>query len=375
MHPSLSRYHRQMLLPGIGEEGQKQLGRSTALVVGCGALGTVLCDALARSGVGHLIIVDRDTVELTNLQRQVLFDEADVQEAMPKAEAAKRKIARINSQVRVTAIVDDLNHLNVEKMLFGGGSPGSAERRVDVIVDGTDNFETRFLINDVAVKHSIPYVYAGAVGTFGMTFPILPHGGGGTEESAPWEEAGRVTPCLRCLFDQAPPPGANPTCETAGVLGPIVSIIASHEAAEAIKILTGNWDAVNRSILQVDLWTNQIHQFDVAGAYDAGDCACCRHRRFEYLEGGKGGSATTLCGRNAVQLARRQSNGRLDFDKIAERLRHHGKVMTNPFMLRAQITDHGAPYELTLFHDGRAIVKGTEESKVARSIYDKYVGG
>ena len=362
-----------MLLPGIGEEGQKKLCESTALVVGCGALGTVLSDVLARSGVGHLIIVDRDTVELTNLQRQVLFDENDVQEAMPKAEAARRKLAGINSQVNVTAVVDDLNRDNLEKVLFGTDPKGSIACPVDVIVDGTDNFETRFLINDGAVKHAIPYVYAGAVGTFGMTFPILPHSG--RADPTPWENAGRATPCLRCLFDQAPPPGANPTCETAGVLAPVVSIMASYEAAEAIKILTGNWDAVSRSILQVDLWTNQIHQFDVAGAYDAGDCVCCRHRRFEYLEGDKGGSAITLCGRNAVQLARRRSNGRLDFEKISERLRHHGKVITNPFMLRAQITEHGEPYELTLFHDGRAIVKGTEQSKVARSIYDKYVGG
>lgn len=371
MHPSLARYHRQMLLPGIGKSGQERLARSTALVVGCGALGTVLCDILARSGVGHLIIVDRDTVELTNLQRQVLFDEADVREAMPKAEAARGKIAQINSQVRVTAVVDDLNHRNIEKVLFGG----VGRRRVDVIVDGTDNFETRFLINDAAVRHAIPYVYAGAVGTFGMTFTILSRGAGETDDRTPWEEAGLATPCLRCVFDQAPPPGANPTCETAGVLSPIVSVIASHEAAEAIKILTGNWAVVSRSILQVDLWTNQIHQFDLSGADDAGDCTCCRHRRFDYLEGRLASDTTRLCGRNAVQLSGRRTDGGIDFDKIAERLRHHGEVITNPFMLRAKITEHGADYELTLFQDGRAIVKGTEQARVARSIYDKYVGG
>lgn len=355
------RYHRQMLLPGFGETGQGRLMTGRALVIGCGALGTVICNMLARAGVGHLIIVDRDFIELSNLQRQVLFDEADVAKAIPKAEAAKRRIGQINSQVDVTAIVDDLNHANIERIAEG----------VDVIVDGVDNFETRYLANDCAVKHGIPYVYGGAVGAVGATYAILPHTPGGDR---PWEQAGKASPCLRCIFEQAPPPGLNPTCETIGVLGPVVSIIANFQSVEAIKILTGNFSAINSSMINIDLWENTIHQFHVGPAYDAGECKCCKNRNFEYLAGRFGSSSTTLCGRNAVQLMHPHHGDRLNFDQIAQRLDAHGTVKTNRFMLRADITDNGQPYELTLFTDGRAIIKGTKQSAVARSIYAKYVG-
>ena len=364
MDHDLSRYHRQTLLTGFGEAGQRKLLDSTVLVLGCGALGTVIADMLSRAGVGHLVLVDRDFIEMTNLQRQVLFDERDVADALPKAEAAKRKIARINSQVTVTAVVDDVNAANIEKYASGA----------DVLVDGLDNFETRYLANDCAVKHGIPYVYGGAVATVGAAFVILPH----TEHGvAPWEQAksgARATPCLRCLFEEAPPPGTSPTCDTVGVLGPAASIVANFEVAETLKILTGNFDRVCPTMLSFDLWSNTFMQLKVAGAYDDGDCPCCKHRTFDHLDGKLGSGTTTLCGRDAVQLTHRQNAAKLDLDEIAARLRPHGNVTANRFMIRADITDNGKPYELTLFTDGRAIIKGTREANVARSVYAKYVG-
>ena len=373
---SLDRYHRQMLLPGFGQEGQRRLLGSTALIVGCGALGTVIANMLARAGVGHLVIADRDFIEITNLQRQVLFDESDVENAIPKAVAAKNKIAGINSQVRVTAVVDDVNHTNIER-LAGINNPDYA--KVDIIVDGVDNFETRYLANDCAVKHGIPYVYGGAVGTVGASYAILPHTTDASAEPASagvssWEQAGKATPCLRCIFEQAPPPGLNPTCDTAGVIGPAVSIVSNYQVAETLKILTGNLDRVSPTMLNFDLWANTFRQFKVARAYDVGDCRCCKHREFEFLDGKFGSSTTTLCGRNAVQLSHKQNGHKLDFTEIAKRLEPHGSVVANKFMLRAEITDRGEPYELTLFTDGRAIVKGTKEANVARSVYAKYVG-
>ena len=364
MSEPLSRYHRQMLLPGFGEEGQRKLLASTALVLGCGALGTVIADLLSRAGVGHLVIVDRDRIELTNLQRQVLFDEQDVADAIPKAEAARRRIARTNSEVRVTAIVDDLNHRNIERYAEGA----------DVLVDGLDNFETRYLANDFAVKHGIPYIYGGAVGTVGAAFAILPHT---REGKAPWETgSGRnlATPCLRCLFEEAPPPGTNPTCDTAGVMAPAVGIVASFQVAETLKVLTGNLDHVCPTMLNIDLWANTIVELKVARAYEHGDCPCCKHGNFEYLDGKLGSGATTLCGREAVQLTHRQNTAPVDLDEIAARLRRHGNVAASRFMIRAEITDSGKAYVLSLFPDGRAIVHGTHEPSVARSVYAKYVG-
>jgi len=373
----LARYHRQMLLPGFGEEGQKKLLGATALVVGCGALGTVIANMLARAGVGHLIIVDRDFIEMTNLQRQILFDENDVKNAIPKAEAAKAKIATINSQVKVSAVVDDVNHTNLE-WLAGVKPDGSiaadspAGKKVDIIIDGVDNFETRYLANDCAVKHGIPYVYGGAVGTVGASYPILPHTSKGDSE---WEQAEKATPCLRCIFEQAPPPGLNPTCDTAGVIGPAVSIIANYEVLETLKILTGNLNAVNPTMVTLDLWANTTRHFKVARAYDVGDCQCCKHRNFEFLDGKFAAGTTTLCGRNAVQISQKLSDGqKLNFDEIAGRLGKHGSVKANKFMLRADIVDNGDPYELTLFTDGRAIIKGTQKASVAKSVYGKYVG-
>jgi adenylyltransferase/sulfurtransferase len=362
MTDDLSRYHRQMLLPGFGEAGQRRLLGSTALVLGCGALGSLIADLLARAGVGHLVIVDRDLIELTNLQRQVLFDEQDVADAIPKAEAAKRRIARVNSQVKVTAIVDDLNHGNIER--YAAGS--------DILVDGLDNFEARYLANDFAVKHGVPYIYGGAVGTVGAAFAILPHS---VKGDTPWEAGtGTATPCLRCLFEEPPPPGMNPTCDTAGVMAPAVATIASFQVAETLKVLTGNLERVCPTLLNIDLWNNTVVQLKVASAYEHGDCPCCKHHRLEYLEGSLGSGATTLCGREAVQLTHKQNSATLDLKEIGARLSRHGKVAASPYMIRANITDNGKPYILSLFPDGRAIVHGTAEASVARSVYAKYVG-
>jgi adenylyltransferase/sulfurtransferase len=363
MSHDLARYHRQILLPGFGEKGQRQLLGSTALLLGCGALGSVAADMLARAGVGHLVIVDRDLIELTNLQRQVLFDEGDVADAIPKSEAAKRKIAKVNSQVQVTAIVDDINHTNIGRYADGA----------DILVDGLDNFETRYLANDLAVKNGKPYVYGAAVGATGMAFPILPHGSG----KAAWESTGSgnlATPCLRCLFEEAPPPGTTPSCDTIGVINSAVGIIANYQVAETLKILTGNFDRVTRTLLNLDLWANEILQLKIDNAYDKGDCPCCKQRRFEYLDGKLGSTAASLCGRNAVQLRHRQQADGTDLDAVATRLREHGKVKCNEFMLQAHLTESDSEYEITVFKDGRAIVKGTDEPGVARSIYAKYVG-
>ena len=251
-----------MLLPGFGADGQRRLRDSTALLLGCGALGSVAADMLARAGVGHLVIVDRDFVELTNLQRQVLFDERDVADGIPKAEAAKRKLAVINSQVKVTAIVDDINHNNIERFAAGA----------DVIVDGLDNFETRYLANDLAVKTGRPYVYGAAVGTTGMAFTVLPHSDGQTA----WESADKnlATPCFRCLFEEAPPPGTSATCDTVGVISSAVGIVANFQVAETLKILTGNFANVSRTLLNFDLWVNEIMQLNVGDAYEKSNCRC-----------------------------------------------------------------------------------------------------
>jgi adenylyltransferase/sulfurtransferase len=364
MDEQLERYHRQVLLQGIGETGQRALGGSTALLLGCGALGSVAADLLARAGVGHLVIVDRDFVELTNLQRQVLFDESDVAAGLPTAEAARRRLARVNSGVTISAIVDDINADSISELAKGA----------DILVDGLDNFETRYIANDYAVKHGVPYVYGAAVGTTGMALPILPHTRDGR---APWESEGGssfATPCLRCLFEEPPPPGTSPTCDTIGVLNAAVSIVASFEVAEALKILTGNYAQVSRTLLNFDLWQNEFHRLGVDKARDKSDCPACRRYTFEFLEGGAGSTADTLCGRNAIQLRHRQTHEPMNFEELAARLEVYGEVRISEFLLRANITDGDKRYELSLFPDGRAIVKGTDSPAEARAAYARYVG-
>jgi molybdopterin/thiamine biosynthesis adenylyltransferase len=339
----LDRYSRQIRFPQLGEAGQQKLLKSRVTLCGCGALGTVLANHLARAGVGTIRIIDRDFIETHNLQRQILFDEDDVASNLPKAEAAARKIRAINSSIAVEPVVTDLDHTNILNLV------GDA----DLILDGTDNFETRYLINDAAVKLDTPWIYGGVIGSEGQTMTIVPG----------------KTPCLRCLIETAPPPGMTPTCETAGVLGPAVAVIASFEAIEAIKLLSGKYDALNTHLIMVDVWDWTFRQLKVAGLVGKVDCPCCVHKNFEWLEGGMGSHTTTLCGRNAVQVAVRRGEP-LDFGELAGRLNGIGDVRHNAYMLRFA-TDG---YEFTVFPDGRAIIKGTNDVTKARTLYAQYVG-
>lgn len=344
----LERYSRQMRFPGLGKAGQEKLLASRVTLCGCGALGTVLANTLVRAGVGFVRVIDRDFVEPSNLQRQVLFDESDVTSNLPKAEAAATKLRQINSSVTVEPIVADINRTNIEEFCAGA----------DLILDGSDNFEIRYLINDVAIKHGKPWVYGGAVGSQGMSMTVIPG----------------ETPCLRCVFEAAPAPGETGTCETAGVLGPAVAIVASYQAAEAIKLLSGNKAAVNRELLILDVWENTNRRVKVAPlAGRKGQCPCCAKRNFEWLDGAHGTQTTSLCGRNAVQVSQR-TKGKLDFAYLAGVLKQSGEVSYNKFLLKFQLVENGAPYEFTVFEDGRAIIKGTDEPDKARTLYAKYVG-
>jgi molybdopterin/thiamine biosynthesis adenylyltransferase len=343
----LERYSRQMRVPGIGKAGQEKIMAARVTLCGCGALGTVLANTLVRAGVGHVRVVDRDFVEPSNLQRQVLFDEADVTGNLPKAEAAATKLRAINSTVNVESVVADIDRTNIEDLC----------RDADLILDGTDNFEVRYLINDVAVKLGKPWVYGGAVGSEGMTMTIIPG----------------ETPCLRCVFEASPGPGEVGTCETAGVLGPIVSIVASFQAAEALKILAGKTAAINRELFVLNIWENTSRRVKVAPlAGRKGKCPCCARRKFEWLEGEHGTQTTALCGRNAVQVTQRRAAA-LDFGALAKQLQASGPVTANRFLLKFSVVD-GDPYEFTVFPDGRAIIKGTDDADRARSLYAKYIG-
>jgi adenylyltransferase/sulfurtransferase len=303
----------------------------------------VLANALVRAGVGRLRLVDRDFIETHNLQRQVLFDEHDVAENLPKAEAAARKLAAVNSSVHVEPVVADIDRTNILELV----------RDADVILDGTDNFEVRYLINDAAVKLGKPWVYGGAIGSHGQTMTVLPG----------------ETPCLRCVFEAAPAPGEAGTCETAGVLSPVVTIIASYQAAEALKILSGRRDKVSRELVYVDVWENLHRRIKVAPLLGKVDCPCCQGRRFEWLEGEQGSHTTSLCGRNAVQVAHRAAT-RLNFADLAAHLERLGEVSYNRFLLKFTAEGH----EFTVFPDGRAIIKGTADVERARTLYAKYIG-
>src|SRR5438552_5635425 len=297
--PALDRYRRQIRFPGLGEEGQRRLMAARVTLCGCGALGTVLANALVRAGVGHIRLIDRDFIETSNLQRQVLFDEQDVAQNLPKAEAAARKLGAINSGVHVEPIVTDIDRTNILELV----------EEADLILDGTDNFEIRYLINDVAVKLGKPWVYGGCIGSHGQTMTILPG----------------ETPCLRCVFEAAPAPGEAGTCETAGVLAPIVNIVASFQVAEAFKILTGRHDRINRDLIYVDVWDNIQRRIKIAPLLGKVDCPCCRHRRFAWLEGELGSHTTSLCGRNAVQVSHRNAT-QLNFQELARSLESLGQV-------------------------------------------------
>jgi molybdopterin/thiamine biosynthesis adenylyltransferase len=334
------RYSRQILFRGIGAQGQRKLAESRVAIVGCGATGSALAGLLARAGVGTLRIIDRDYVEPSNLQRQSLFDENDAAESMPKALAAVRKIAAFNSEITVDPKVDDLVPANIESLLEG----------MQLVLDGTDNFETRYLINDYAVKHSRSWIYSAAIGSYGVTLNVVPG----------------KTACLSCIFPDSPR-GMVETCETSGILNSAVNLVASIAATEALKFLVGGADApeIRRTLLSFDLWSNE--HAEITAAKPRPGCRACGDRDFVHLAG-EGRPHITLCGRNSVQIHERQRP--IDFAEMNRRLQPHGVVRHNNFVLKFW---HDS-YEITLFPDGRAIIKGTTDTAVARSLYARYIG-
>jgi molybdopterin-synthase adenylyltransferase len=339
MKPGLEeRYSRQVLFAGIGPEGQQRLLESRVAIVGCGATGSVLASLLARAGVGSLRIIDRDYVEASNLQRQLLFDETDAAESVPKAIAASRKIAQFNSQVVAEPQVNDLTPQNADQLLGG----------VQLILDGTDNFETRYLINDYAVKNSLPWIYVAAVGSCALTMNIVPG----------------ETACLSCLFPEAPA-GVGETCDTAGILNSAVNLAASIAATEALKLLTGARQQLRTTLLSHDLWSNQ--RAEVAADKPRPGCRTCGHKEFVHLSGA-GRPHITLCGRNSVQI--HEHHRPVDLGDLSRRLQPHGSVRHTAFILKFW----KEPYEMTLFPDGRAIIKGTTDTGIARSLYARYIG-
>jgi len=352
------RYHRQELLPGIGQAGQARLAASHALIVGMGALGCQVADLLVRAGVATLTIIDRDVVELTNLQRQTLYCEADAAEGRPKALAAAARLAAVNSCVLVRPLVADFSARNAEAIL----AEANAVCPVGIIIDGADNFDTRYLMNDLAVKHGVPYIYGGVIACRGMMMALR------INENAP---------CLRCIFPDPPAPGSQMTCDTAGVLGSAVAIVGAHEAADAIKVLSGAGDTVPRTLLDFDLWMNQQRTITIG---KAAHCICCVRREFHFLSRANSGDTTSLCGSNAVQVWPRSTGGGeggregLDLPAIASRLAAVGSVTATAFMVRCQIEGGARPLQLTIFADGRAVVHGTTNADIAKGAYAKYIG-
>ena len=335
------RYSRQTLFAGIGREGQERLARARVLIVGCGATGSVLSNNLARAGVGHLRIADRDFVEGNNLQRQVLYEEDDALVGLPKAVAAAQRIHRINSLVGVEPLATDVTAENIEELLDG----------VDLALDGTDNFETRYLLNDACLKQKVPWIYSGVIAAYGVTMTILPHD----------------TACLRCVFPDRPLPGTTPTCDTAGVLNGIVGAIGGIAATEALKLLVGS-GRLRRGMTWLDLWENT---YDAIELPRQEDCPACGRGEYEYLDASIDESGTSLCGRNAVQVRPpRGTHPALDLAALAERLRGAGEVDSNGFLLRLRVDG----CDVTIFPDARAIIKGTDDTAVARTIYARYVG-
>jgi adenylyltransferase/sulfurtransferase len=345
MLPDLERYSKQVLFSEIGEAGQRRLLGSRAVLCGCGALGTVLAETLVRAGVGTLRIVDRDFVELSNLQRQILFDENDVAERLPKAIAAAEKLRRINSAVTIEPVVADVDHTNVLKLVQG----------MDLILDGSDNFELRFLVNDASLETNVPWIYAGVIGSHGQVMPIFPN----------------VSACLRCLIDRLPEPGTTETCDTAGVIGPAVQVVASLEAVDALKILSGRPEQVSRVLTYVDVWEGTFRRLNTGDLRDRADCPACKKGERSWLSGQQGSQTSVLCGRNAVQVSP-PHRGSLAFEELADKLKETGDVRFNAYLLR--LLPYNTSYELTVFRDGRAIIKGTEDLGVARAVYSRYIG-
>ncbi|GJQ48720.1 MAG: ThiF family adenylyltransferase [Candidatus Kuenenia stuttgartiensis] len=337
------RYVRQELFSAIGKEGQRKLAHTTVVIIGCGALGCTSANLLVRSGVNRVKIIDRDFIEESNLQRQTLFDEEDLWNNLPKAIAAQKKLQKINSGIIIEAAVTDINPSNIDTNLHNA----------NIIIDGTDNFETRFLINDYCVKNDIPWIYGACIGSTGLTMTIVPG----------------ETPCLRCVMQDIPPFGNTETCDTAGILSPAASLIASIQVAEALKILTGNGASINRQLLKFDLWKNEITRLNINNLREINDCKACKNKQYEYLRNEKYSSTTSLCGRNAVQIA--PANGStIDLSTLASRLSTAGNVSFNKYLLRLKVNN----YELTAFPDGRTIIAGTNDVITAKGIYAKYIG-
>ncbi|MFA6600970.1 MAG: ThiF family adenylyltransferase, partial [Candidatus Omnitrophota bacterium] len=325
-----------------GREGQARLDRASVAVVGIGALGTVSADLLARAGIGRLKLIDRDFLEMNNLQRQVLFDEKDLADNLPKAVAAQRKLERVNSEIRISSETADVNAGTIHELLDG----------TDLIVDGTDNFETRFLLNDYALENKIPWIYGGAVQTEGMSYVVLPGHG----------------PCLRCLFGSAPNPEDAQTCDRVGILAPVAHLIASFQAVEAIKILAGRKEDVERKLWKVDLWSRQFKAISVDHLKKS-PCDGCRKKDYIYLDRKAGARAVSLCGRDSVQIVPHEKKGP-DLRLLAAHLAGKGELKVNDYLLRCVFDG----YEMTVFADGRAVIKGTEDIRKAKSLYAKYIG-
>jgi molybdopterin-synthase adenylyltransferase len=335
------RYSRQILFAGIGKDGQSSLFEARVLVIGCGALGTAQLEALARAGVGRLRVADRDFVESSNLQRQTMFTERDASERLPKAIACANHVSEINSEIAVEPEVLDVNHSNIERLITG----------CDLVLDGTDNFFTRYLINDACVKHRINWIYGAAVGSYGVTMTILP----------------RKSACLRCVFPEAPPAASAPTCDTAGVIMPIINIVAAVQVTEALKLLTGRMDSLHKSLMQFDVWRNQWRRIAVAERDQ--NCLTCGQERFETLDADPQEFAAVLCGQHAVQISP-STRVAVDLDALSRKLAAAGDVKGNNYLLRFRTGN----YELTVFADARSIIRGTDDIATARSLYAKYIG-
>jgi len=335
------RYSRQILFSGIGQEGQHKLLAARVLIVGCGALGGAHAETLCRAGVGRLRLVDRDFVEPSNLQRQTLFTETDAEKRLPKAIAAANHLRQINSTIEIEPHVADVNHSNIEQLIDN----------CDLVLDGTDNFATRYLINDACVKHDTNWIYGAAVGSYGVTMTIRP----------------QHTACLRCVFEEAPPAASAPTCDTAGVIMPIINIVSAVQVAEAFKLLTGRVEELHGSLLQFDVWRNEWRKIKLAAPH--GDCPTCGLHQFESLSPASAETAAVLCGRDAIQISPSRPTT-VNFSSLAERLRPAGDVKFNKYLLRFTT----GPFELTVFHDARSIVRGTDQIATARSLYAKYIG-
>jgi len=334
----MDRYSRQILFESIGEKGQKKLGKGFAVIIGCGALGSLIATSLVRAGVGKVRIIDRDFIEYHNLQRQLLFDEEDIRNGLPKAVAAERHLKKINSSIEIEGIVADVNFTNIEKFITGA----------NVILDGLDNFETRFLINDASLKHNIPWIYGGAIASTGMRMVIIPG----------------KTACFRCFVNDLPPIGTVQTCDTAGIISPAPFIIASLQTVEALKILIGSKE-INKDLTVVDAWAGTFNRLKISPLQN---CPSCQGK-YQFLEGKFEVVASSLCGQNAVQVLNPRQE-KISFHRLEQRLKPLGKVSYNKFILRFTIDN----YEMVVFPDGRAIIKNTDDESLARSLYAKYIG-